>query len=79
MSKKKVLVITASNGENLKLANRFVASAKQLGAETNLIDLTTLTLPIYNPRLPANDEIASAINSLHSQMISIERWIICAP
>ncbi len=79
MANKKLLVITASNGENLKLANRFVASAKRLGAVPTLIDLTTLALPIYNPRLPANNEIASEISSLHSQMISIERWVICAP
>ncbi len=79
MANKKILVITASNGENLKLANRFVDSAKQLGAEAALIDLTTLALPIYNPRLPSNNETASEISSLHSQLVSIERLVICAP
>ncbi len=79
ITEKKLLVITASNGENLKLANRFITSAKQLGAETSLLDLTTLALPIYNPRLQANDEISAEISSLYSQMASIERWIICAP
>ena len=49
-----VLVITASNGENLKLAERFQASARSLGQRAELLDLTTvsythLTLPtIYS-------------------------------
>ena len=37
-----LLVLTASNGENLKLAERFVAIAKELGTTPQLLDLTKL-------------------------------------
>jgi hypothetical protein len=45
-----VLVITASNGENLKLAQRFVETAGTLGQSANLLDLTTIDLPLFTPR-----------------------------
>ena len=40
-----VLVIAASNGENLKLAQRFVDQAQAQGSSADLLDLTTLKLP----------------------------------
>ena len=39
-----VLVITASNGENLKLAQRFVEMAGSLGQSADLLDLKTIVL-----------------------------------
>jgi len=74
-----LLVITASNGENLKLAERFVKSGKKIGANPLLLDLTTLNLPIYNPRDHQEKGLPSTIGNLHSQMVSIPRWVICAP
>ena len=41
MSNKNLLVIAASNGENLKLAERFVIAGKQLNYSCELLDLTT--------------------------------------
>ena len=41
-----VLVITASNGENLKLAERFQANARSLGQRAELLDLTTLDVEV---------------------------------
>tara|TARA_Y100001968_G_scaffold70873_1_gene62043 strand:+ start:969 stop:1493 length:525 start_codon:yes stop_codon:yes gene_type:complete len=78
-SKKDLLVITASNGENLKLAKRFIDSAKQLGSQSELLDLTSLDLPIYNPRTHKEQGIPSEIQSIYKQMLSIPRWVICAP
>ena len=74
-----LLVITASNGENLKLAKRFIEEGKKLGAKAERLDLTTLDLPLYNPRTHSEQGIPSLIQSLTIQMGSIPRWIICAP
>ena len=76
---KKLLVITASNGENLKLAKRFVSLAEQLGTSPELIDLTTLDLPLFSPQKQSELGVPTAIKSLHSQMISNQYWVICAP
>ena len=52
MSNKKLLVIAASNGENLKLAKRFLVAGKELNYSCELLDLTESKndLPIFNPR-----------------------------
>ncbi len=78
-SSKDLLVITASNGENLKLAKRFVQLAKPLSAKSELLDLTTLELPLYNPRTHASKGIPKDIKPLNQQLASIPRWVICAP
>ena len=45
-----LIVLAASNGENLKLAERCVHAASQRQAKAELIDLTELSLPHYTPR-----------------------------
>ncbi|ABX07977.1 NAD(P)H-dependent oxidoreductase [Prochlorococcus marinus] len=74
-----LLVMTASNGENLKLAERFVLASKKLGAKADLLDLTTLNLPLYNPRTHQEKGSPSSINALHEQLVTQPRWVICAP
>ncbi len=78
-SKNAFLVITASNGENLKLAERFVQIGNKLDAESELIDLTTLDLPLYNPRTHSSGGIPLIAKELSQKMASIPRWVICAP
>ena len=57
-----VLVITASNGENLKLAQRFVETAGTLGQSANLLDLTTIDLPLFS----ASESFSSYLSFAHS-------------
>ena len=44
-----VLVIAASNGHNLQLAERFAAAARQQGHSAAVLDLTTINLPLFTP------------------------------
>ena len=74
-----LLIITASNGENLKLAEKFQQSAKKLGASSELLDLTKLNLPLFNPRTQDNDALPDLVKSLSIKMQLIPRWIICSP
>ncbi len=76
---KNLLVITASDGENLKLAKRFVSLGEQMGCNPQLLDLTSLDLPLFNPKQHREFGIPSAIDNLHSQMVSKPYWVICAP
>ncbi len=78
-SPKDLLVITASNGENLLLAKRFVETGQKLGADSELLDLTSLDLPLYNPRVHSQQGIPPLAKSLSLQMGAIPRWVICAP
>ncbi len=77
-----VLVIAASNGENLKLAERFAAAARQTGHSAEVLDLTAIDLPLFTPRaqaaltpLPAPPALAA----LESQLAAAPRWVICTP
>ena len=64
-----LLVITASNGENLKLAQRFTAQARCLGHSADVLDLTTVELPVFTPRAQEQGE-PKAIAPLEHQLLS---------
>ncbi|MFM1901541.1 MAG: hypothetical protein RLZZ216_2117 [Cyanobacteriota bacterium] len=73
-----VLVITASNGENLKLGERFVDQTQALGHSASLLDLTVLDLPLFTPRAQ-NCGTPAAVAPLQEQLMNAARWVICAP
>ena len=73
-----LLVIRGSNGENLKLAQRFVDSASNLGQTADLLDLTTLDLPLFTPPAKANGT-PTGVAPLQDQLMAAPRWVICAP
>ena len=81
MSNKNLLVITASNGENLKLAKRFLEAGKELNYTCELLDLTESKhdLPIFNPRHNSKDKAPENLKSINSQMERHSHWVICAP
>jgi NAD(P)H-dependent FMN reductase len=73
-----LLVIAASNGENLKLAQRFAAAAQALGRRTDVLDLTAVDLPLFTP--PARDRgTPAALADLEARLRGSPRWVICAP
>ena len=65
---KNLLVIAASDGENLKLANRFVSLGEKMGTNPELLDLTSLDLPLFSPKKHSELGIPSTIKNLNSQM-----------
>ena len=81
MSDKKLLVITASNGENLKLAEKFLSIGRSINLSCELLDLTESKndLPIFNPRHKSKDEAPKNLRSINTQMESHSHWVICAP
>ena len=72
------LVLAASNGENLKLAERFARSGRQRGLTADVVDLTALDLPLFTPRAQALG-IPPGISPLNQQLAAAPRWVICAP
>jgi chromate reductase len=73
-----LLVIAASNGENLKLADRFAAEARQQGQCASVLDLTALPLPLFTPRAQA-EKPPAALSGLEEQLRGSARWVICTP
>jgi chromate reductase len=73
-----LLVIAASNGENLKLAERFATEARQQGQRVSVLDLTALALPLFTPRVQA-EQPPAALSDLEEQLRGSARWVICTP
>ena len=73
-----LLVISASNGENLKLARRFASQASALGHTADVLDLTTVELPVFTPRAQAQGT-PHAVSALERQLMAASHWVICAP
>ena len=73
-----VLVIAASNGENLKLAQRIADAARAFGKSADLIDLTSLDLPLFTPRIKEQG-MPAGVRPLQGQLLDASRWVICAP
>lgn len=73
-----VLVITASNGENLMLADRFAVAARTLGQQAAVLDLTSVDLPLFTPRAMAAGTPAG-LADLEARLNAAPRWVICAP
>jgi NAD(P)H-dependent FMN reductase len=74
-----LLVITASSGKNLELAERFAASGQAHGLHAQVLDLTTLPLPLYNPRQAVSNGLPEGLTALSVLLASAPRWVICAP
>ena len=73
-----LIVLTASNGENRKLAEHFVQAAAAQNASAELIDLTELDLPLFTPRVKAVGP-GPDLAGLHDQLHRAPRWVVCAP
>lgn len=73
-----VLVIAASNGENLKLAERFASAAEAQGRSATVLDLTAVELPLFTPRALAAGT-PTALAALERQLQAAPRWVICTP
>ena len=73
-----VLVIAASNGQNLLLAERFAAAARVQGQIAEVLDLSAIDLPLFTPRAQAAGTPA-ALAALQAQLAAAPRWVICTP
>ena len=73
-----LLVIAASNGENLKLARRIADQAEHQGHTAKVLDLTSLDLPLFTPLAKAAGT-PDGIAPLHQQLMAATHWVICAP
>ena len=73
-----LLVLAASNGENLALAERFASAGQTRGFEAQVLDLTALELPLYSPRAQQAG-MPEALNGLNQRLAASTHWVICAP
>ena len=74
-----LIIITASNGNNLNLSKKFFEKSKELNIKSEILDLTEYNLPLFNPRNKPKENIPEEITKIKEQLLNTEKWIICAP
>ena len=74
-----LVLIVASDGMNMKLANKFAQIADELGHTTDLLDLAALDWPLYsNAKVNSGIEIEN-IADIVARLDAADAWIVIAP
>ena len=76
---KDLIIISASCGKNLELSKKFLEKSNELKISSEILDLTTLDIPLFNPRIHSKQNIPVEIEELKQKLFAIEKWVICAP
>jgi len=76
---KDLIIISASCGKNLELSKKFFEKSIELKVSSEILDLTTLDIPLFNPRIHSKENIPVVIEEIKKKLFSIEKWVICAP
>ena len=76
---KDLIIISASCGKNLELAQKFLEKSNEFNINAEILDLTSIDIPLFNPRIHNKENIPIKILEIKKKLFSIEKWIICAP
>ena len=74
-----LIIISASNGKNLELSKKFLKKASDIKLKSEIIDLTELEIPLFNPRIHSSENIPAQVITIKQKLFQTEKWIICAP
>ena len=74
-----VLILAASSGKNLALAQRFSESFEKEGENAKIVDLTTLHWPVYTPELDGDRDKSPDTSELSSLILNSTALVVCAP
>lgn len=74
-----VVILSASSGHNLTLANRFHETFLKHNVESQVVDLTKLDWPVYTPEVEQNPDSSPDTSLLSDLMISASVFVVCAP
>tara|TARA_B100000579_G_scaffold378869_1_gene345821 strand:- start:789 stop:1283 length:495 start_codon:yes stop_codon:yes gene_type:complete len=75
----KFLMITATSGTNLELAERFAGVAREKGHDADVVDLVEMELPMFTVARSSDPEQTVDVSELTQQMIEADAWIVVAP
>jgi len=75
----KFLMITATSGTNLELAERFADVARDKGHHADIVDLAVMDLPMFTVARSSDPEQSPDVSELTEQMIDADAWIVVAP
>ena len=76
---KDLIIISASCGKNLELSQKFQEKSNKLKINSEILDLTTFDIPLFNPRNHTKENIPVEVIEIKEKLFNTEKWIICAP
>lgn len=74
-----ILIVAASTGKNLELAQEFKHSLEVKGHEGTVVDLCSLNAPMYTPLAEKELSDLSVIEHMMDLILSSDAMIVCAP
>ena len=76
---KDLIIISASCGKNLELSEKFHKKSHELKISSEILDLTTLDIPLFNPRIHNKDNIPGEIEAIKKKaLINREMGYLCS-
>ncbi len=75
----KFLMITATSGTNLELAERFATVAREKGHDAEVVDLVEMDLPMFTVARSSDPEQKVDVSDLTQKMTDADAWIVVAP
>lgn len=75
----KFLMITATSGTNLELAERFATVAREKGHDAEVVDLVERDLPMFTVARSSDPEQKVDVSDLTQKMTDADAWIVVAP
>jgi len=75
----KILVITASSGKNLELANSFLNELTTQGADAQVLNLMDMNLPLYDSRTDAQHNAKELLGNWLGPIHESQGYVFLAP
>ena len=72
---KDLIIISASCGKNLELSKKYQEKSNELKVNSEILDLTTFDIPIFNPRIHTKENIPAEIVEIKEKLLSTEKWL----
>lgn len=73
------LILTATNGNNLKLAELLAPIAREVGADAKILSLADLDLPLYTPENEKSHGCPQVAVDLVEKLTSADAIVLLAP
>lgn len=73
-----IIILAASNNKNLELANTFKSTCEAKNAKSEVIDLTSVDLPLYTPA-KQKEGIPDTIHTYIEKLDNAKALVIAAP
>jgi NAD(P)H-dependent FMN reductase len=74
-----ILIIAASDGNNLKLAEMIKEKGEEMGNQMSILNLCAVDFPMYTNARAKATETLEGLSEVMAQMAAVDSWFVVAP